>query len=70
MKARRGQQTYRGVVDCFRKVLQEEGATAFFKGGPGIFYFFLINVKTIFLKLVEMICNSYILNRFLVVKGQ
>lgn len=34
VKARRGQQTYRGVIDCFRKVYQEEGATAFFKGGP------------------------------------
>lgn len=34
VKARRGQQTYRGVIDCFRKILQEEGATAFFKGGP------------------------------------
>ena len=35
VKARRGQQTYRGVIDCFRKILQEEGASAFFKGGPG-----------------------------------
>ncbi|XP_066912954.1 electrogenic aspartate/glutamate antiporter SLC25A13, mitochondrial-like [Clytia hemisphaerica] len=34
VKARRGQQTYRGVIDCARKILQEEGATAFFKGGP------------------------------------
>lgn len=34
VKARRGQQTYRGVVDCARKIYQEEGGTAFFKGGP------------------------------------
>eukprot|EP00794_Sanderia_malayensis_P003007 gene3007-3465_t len=34
VKARRGQQAYRGVVDCFRKILAEEGAKAFWKGGP------------------------------------
>lgn len=34
VKARRGQQAYRGVLDCARKILAEEGATAFWKGGP------------------------------------
>ncbi|XP_065665065.1 electrogenic aspartate/glutamate antiporter SLC25A13, mitochondrial isoform X2 [Hydra vulgaris] len=34
VKARRGQQTYRGVIDCARKIYVEEGGTAFFKGGP------------------------------------
>jgi len=34
VKARRGQQTYRGVIDCARKIYLEEGGTAFFKGGP------------------------------------
>lgn len=34
VKARRGQQTYSGLVDCARKIYHEEGATAFFKGGP------------------------------------
>ncbi|XP_051479222.1 electrogenic aspartate/glutamate antiporter SLC25A12, mitochondrial isoform X2 [Apus apus] len=30
--ARAGQTTYSGVVDCFRKILKEEGASAFWKG--------------------------------------
>ncbi|KAM4697529.1 electrogenic aspartate/glutamate antiporter SLC25A12, mitochondrial [Rhinophrynus dorsalis] len=30
--ARAGQTTYSGVVDCFRKILREEGARAFWKG--------------------------------------
>ncbi|XP_009994449.1 PREDICTED: calcium-binding mitochondrial carrier protein Aralar1 [Chaetura pelagica] len=30
--ARAGQTTYSGVVDCFRKILREEGASAFWKG--------------------------------------
>ena len=34
VKARRGQQTYSGLIDCARKVYAEEGGTAFFKGGP------------------------------------
>ncbi|XP_065053553.1 electrogenic aspartate/glutamate antiporter SLC25A13, mitochondrial-like isoform X1 [Rhopilema esculentum] len=34
VKARRGQQSYRGVIDCFRKVWAEEGGKAFWKGGP------------------------------------
>lgn len=31
--ARAGQQTYSGIGDAFSKILKEEGATAFFKGG-------------------------------------
>ncbi|KAM4668177.1 electrogenic aspartate/glutamate antiporter SLC25A12, mitochondrial isoform 2-T10 [Amazona ochrocephala] len=30
--ARAGQTTYSGVIDCFRKILKEEGASAFWKG--------------------------------------
>ncbi|XP_064018912.1 electrogenic aspartate/glutamate antiporter SLC25A12, mitochondrial isoform X1 [Pogoniulus pusillus] len=30
--ARAGQTTYSGVIDCFRKILREEGASAFWKG--------------------------------------
>lgn len=33
--ARAGQTTYNGVVDCFRKILQEEGFKAFWKGAGG-----------------------------------
>ena len=32
--ARAGQTTYHGIFDCARKIRQEEGMTAFFKGGP------------------------------------
>lgn len=32
--ARSGQQTYSGISDAFTKILREEGAAAFFKGGP------------------------------------
>lgn len=32
VKARAGQQTYRGVIDCVRKVWKEEGGRAFWKG--------------------------------------
>lgn len=31
--ARAGQQTYTGIYDAFKKILYEEGVTAFFKGG-------------------------------------
>jgi solute carrier family 25 (mitochondrial aspartate/glutamate transporter), member 12/13 len=34
VEARKGQQTYRGIADAFRKILSEEGPRAFFKGGP------------------------------------
>ncbi|XP_020896462.1 calcium-binding mitochondrial carrier protein Aralar1, partial [Exaiptasia diaphana] len=33
VKARRGQQTYRGVFDAFTKIWKEEGGRAFWKGG-------------------------------------
>lgn len=33
--ARAGQTTYSGVFDCARKILQQEGFRAFWKGGPG-----------------------------------
>ncbi|CAH3127558.1 unnamed protein product [Pocillopora meandrina] len=32
VKARSGQQSYRGVIDCFRKIRKEEGGRAFWKG--------------------------------------
>ncbi|KAN0060142.1 mitochondrial aspartate-glutamate transporter agc1 [Thecaphora frezii] len=32
VEARKGQATYRGITDCFAKVLKEEGPKAFFKG--------------------------------------
>jgi hypothetical protein len=35
--ARQGQQTYSGVLDCFRKILREEGFAALWKGTPGTF---------------------------------
>ncbi|MEQ2181070.1 hypothetical protein GOODEAATRI_007560 [Goodea atripinnis] len=34
--ARAGQTTYSGVIDCFRKILREEGFRAFWKGAAGI----------------------------------
>ncbi|ELU39447.1 Subunit of the condensin complex, which reorganizes chromosomes during cell division [Rhizoctonia solani AG-1 IA] len=33
VEARSGQSTYNGIGDAFRKILREEGASAFFKGG-------------------------------------
>lgn len=33
--ARAGQTTYSGVVDCFWKILKEEGPRAFWKGAAG-----------------------------------
>ena len=35
VKARKGQQTYNGIVDCYRKIMKAEGPTAFWKGAPG-----------------------------------
>ena len=34
VEARKGEATYSGILDCFRKVLKSEGPKAFFKGGP------------------------------------
>jgi solute carrier family 25 (mitochondrial aspartate/glutamate transporter), member 12/13 len=34
VEARKGDATYNGILDCFRKVLKAEGPKAFFKGGP------------------------------------
>jgi len=34
VEARKGQSTYSGIIDAFRKILREEGPKAFFKGGP------------------------------------
>ena len=36
VKARHGQQTYKNIYDCFKKVLAAEGARAFWKGAPGV----------------------------------
>ncbi|EGG07418.1 uncharacterized protein MELLADRAFT_77633 [Melampsora larici-populina 98AG31] len=33
-EARKGETTYKGLVDCFRTILKEEGPKALFKGGP------------------------------------
>lgn len=33
--ARAGQTTYSGVIDCFGKILREEGPSAFWKGAAG-----------------------------------
>jgi hypothetical protein len=35
VKARKGQETYNGIVDCYRKIVKAEGPTAFWKGAPG-----------------------------------
>ncbi|XP_061736022.1 electrogenic aspartate/glutamate antiporter SLC25A12, mitochondrial-like isoform X2 [Nerophis ophidion] len=35
VSARAGQTTYNGVIDCFRKILREEGFRAFWKGAAG-----------------------------------
>uniref|UniRef100_A0A674DJB2 Solute carrier family 25 member 13 n=1 Tax=Salmo trutta TaxID=8032 RepID=A0A674DJB2_SALTR len=40
--ARAGQTTYSGLVDCFWKILKEEGPRAFWKGAGGITTFLLI----------------------------
>lgn len=37
--ARAGQTTYSGVIDCSRKILREEGFSAFWKGTPGMTFF-------------------------------
>ena len=34
--ARAGQTTYSGVMDCFRKILREEGPKALWKGAGGM----------------------------------
>jgi solute carrier family 25 aspartate/glutamate transporter 12/13 len=34
VEARKGDQTYKGLGDCARKIWQQEGFKAFFKGGP------------------------------------
>lgn len=34
--ARAGQTTYSGVVDCFAKILREEGPKALWKGAGGV----------------------------------
>ena len=34
VEARKGDATYKGVLDCGRQILKSEGAKAFFKGGP------------------------------------
>lgn len=34
--ARAGQTTYNGLIDCFWKILQEEGPRAFWKGAGGV----------------------------------
>ncbi|XP_055859590.1 electrogenic aspartate/glutamate antiporter SLC25A13, mitochondrial-like isoform X2 [Biomphalaria glabrata] len=34
VQARKGQTTYKGVIDCARKIYAEEGMGAFWKGGP------------------------------------
>jgi solute carrier family 25 (mitochondrial aspartate/glutamate transporter), member 12/13 len=34
VEARKGDATYNGIIDCFRKVMKAEGPKAFFKGGP------------------------------------
>lgn len=34
--ARAGQTTYSGVVDCFVKILREEGPKALWKGAGGV----------------------------------
>lgn len=39
VKARAGQQIYRGVIDCTRKIWKEEGGRAFWKGAGGQFFF-------------------------------
>ena len=36
VKARKGQQTYNGIFDCFRKILRTEGPRAFWKGAAGM----------------------------------
>ncbi|KIW00125.1 hypothetical protein, variant [Verruconis gallopava] len=34
VEARKGEQTYKGLADCARKIWAQEGFRAFFKGGP------------------------------------
>lgn len=34
VQARAGQSTYTGVIDAYKKIMNEEGFTAFWKGGP------------------------------------
>jgi solute carrier family 25 aspartate/glutamate transporter 12/13 len=34
VEAKKGQSTYNGITDAFRKIVREEGTRALFKGGP------------------------------------
>ena len=51
VKARAGQQTYRGVIDCIRKVWKEEGGRAFWKGAGGLSMLVFCLILPIFLML-------------------
>lgn len=53
VKARQGQESYRGVFDAASKIWRQEGGKAFWKGGPG--WCFLSYRDTFFLVQVSII---------------
>ena len=57
MKARKGQQTYNGLVDCARKIYAAEGGRAFWKGAPGNFVCQCPSILTIYLLYVSFMIN-------------
>ncbi len=53
--ARKGQQTYSGVIDCYRKIIASEGQKALWKGAPGETYGTRVLTLTSF-----TLCSSYL----------
>lgn len=61
--ARAGQTTYSGVIDCFRKILREEGPSAFWKGTAGRGYGhteWLAGVRDLLPLLTHWLCQSHV----------
>jgi len=61
--ARAGQTTYSGVIDCFRKILREEGPSAFWKGTAGRGYGHaerLAAVRDLLPLLTNWLCHSHV----------
>ncbi len=55
--AREGQSTYTGMIDCAKKIWQEEGGRAFWKGTPGK----LDTVHHYILRAMKNLCFSQVL---------
>ncbi|MEE6466520.1 hypothetical protein FKM82_006981 [Ascaphus truei] len=63
--ARAGQTTYTGVIDCFRKVLREEGHRALWKGAGGnkyVLFFTCICKEKRFSIVIQLLMISFLLS--------